>query len=61
MSRITVALPLSAFVITRSLRFEKYSIAVLSVSVKLFLDNFFVSENLPTISLLTASMNVSTV
>ena len=59
--RITVAPPLSAFVIPRSLRFEKYCIAFLSATVKLFLGNFFVSENLSTISLLTASMNVSTV
>ena len=60
-SKVTVAPPLFAFVITRSLRFTKYSIAFLSVCVKLFLGNLFLSENLCTTFLLTASMNFSTV
>ena len=59
--RITVALPLSVVVITRLLHFEKIFVAVLSVSVKLSLGNLFLSENLSTTFLLTASINVSLV
>ena len=61
MFRITVALPLSVVVITRLLHFEKFFVAVLSVSVKLSLGNLFLSENLSTTFLLTASINVSLV
>lgn len=61
MFRITVVLPLSVVVIKRLLYFEKFSVAVLLVSVKLSLDNLFLSENLSTTFLLTASINVSLV
>ena len=61
MFRITVALPLSVVVIKRLLHFEKFSVAVLLVSVKLSLGNLFLSENLSTTFLLTASRNVSLV
>ena len=55
MFRITVV------VIKRLLYFEKFSVAVLLVSVKLSLDNLFLSENLSTTFSLTASINVSLV
>ena len=57
-SRIAVAPPLPAFVTTRSLRFLKGAIAFLSLSAKLFSGSLFLSENLSTTPLLTASINV---